>query len=179
MSLDLHLHEVVPRETHCPTCEVINVQDFPVEFKEKFADYLYDLDVSVIDWEQTIQKIVGMEYRSFCEDFELVLETDDQFFFAPKNNTNPLDSPELITIRAVETVRQILRHPHVTINRLGYQRKGMKDAFFNKFSNNQVIIDLEVARSMLSLCDNVDSMENFSENFVSNWTDTSFLMVQF
>ena len=179
MSLDLYLHEVVPQTMTCPSCEIINVQDFPEEFKAKFADYLFDVGVEVIDWEATIESAIGLNHQSFERLFEMFLEADGKFFFAPHDCENPMDSPRLVVISESELKFTRHNHPHVNIQRLGYQRQGMKDKFFEKFANNQVIIDFEAVKSMLPLCANVDAMESFSGNFVSNWTDTSFVMVQY
>ena len=59
MSLDLYHHEVVPQEMQCPTCEIINVQDFPDEFKAKFADYLFDVGVMVVDGKRRSSRLLG------------------------------------------------------------------------------------------------------------------------
>ena len=179
MSLDLHLHEVIPQTVTCGACEVINVQDFPEEFKAKFADYIFVEVVEVADWPSTIETIIGIYYSDFSRLFELFLEADEKFFFAPKGCENPMNSPNLLVIDSAELMFISSEHPHINIRRLGYQRHGMKDKFFEKFSNNQVVTDFEVVKSMLAMCDSVDSMENFSENFVSGWTDTSFVMVQY
>ncbi len=179
MSLDLYHHEVVPQEMQCPTCEIINVQDFPDEFKAKFADYLFDVGVMVVDWEKTIESIIGVHYGSFTDRYERFLEAGGKFYFAPKDCENPMDSESLVVIEEHELYQAKRIDPHITVRRLGYQRKGMKDSFFTKFANNQVIIDSESVHKMMSFCDSVDSMENFSEGFIDSWTDTSFVMVQY
>ena len=179
MSLDLYHHEVVSPETRCPSCEVVNAQDFPGEFKAKFADFLFDFDVMVIDWAQTIESIVGLHYDSFLAAYEPVLNSDGKYFFARHGCENPLSSETLIIINEDELKYIKRADPHLMVRRLGYQRKGMKDSFFANFSRDQVIIDSDVVRKMMAFCDSVDSMENFSEGFVDNWTDTSFVMMQY
>ena len=179
MSLGLYHHEVVSPETRCPSCEVVNVQDFPEEFKAKFADFLFDFDVMVIDWAQTIESIVGLHYDSFLAIYELVLNADGKYFFAQRGCENPLSSELLITVNE-DGLKYIKRtDPHIMVRRLGYQRKGMKDSFFANFSRDQVIIDDKIVHKMMTFCDSADSMENFSDGFVDNWTDTSFVMVQY
>ena len=90
-----------------------------------------------------------------------------------------MDSESLVVIEEHELYRAKRIDPHIMVRRLGYQRKGMKDSFFANFSRDQVIIDDKIVHKMMTFCDSVDSMENFSDGFVDNWTDTSFVMVQY
>ena len=179
MSLNLYHHEILPTGSNCLSCETVNVVEFPDEFKERFADYLFEVEVDVIDWVKTIEAVVGIEYTSFMQQNEMFLTAGGKAYFAKRGLPNPMESASLVVIDDEQLIYTSRSDPHVTVRRCGYQRKGMKDKFFARFEDSQIITDVQIIREMLKFCDSVESMENLSEGFIDNWTDTSFVMVQY
>lgn len=181
MGLDLSHFKVI-KEDEKPTFrpQEFNVVDFPEEFRTKFKDYLFYREVEYVDWESTFQKLMQLSFDEFHDRYDQFMETSEGVYhFCTKDHENPWDDPQkfAIHISQCETMEQ--NDPHVMATCEGYQRGCMKEIFYKTFDGNQVVIDEEVVKSMSKMCDGPECVENFIVQFILNWTDRSFVHVDY
>ena len=181
MGLDLSHFKVI-KEDEKPTFrpQEFNVVDFPEEFRTKFKDYLFYREVEYVDWESTFQKLMQLSFDEFHDRYDQFMETSEGVYhFCTKDHENPWDDPQkfAIHISQCETMEQ--NDPHVMATCEGYQRGCMKEILYKTFDGNQVVIDEEVVKSMSKMCDGPECVENFIEQFILNWTDRSFVHVDY
>lgn len=181
MGLDLsHFKVIKEDEQTLFRPQEFNVVDFPEEFKAKFKDYLYYQEVEYIDWRATFQKLMQLSFEEFYERYDQFMETSEGVYhFCTKDCDNPWDDPQkfAIHVNQCETLKQ--NDPHIKATCEGYQRGCMREEFYKTFDHNQAVIDESVVKSMSKMCDGPECVENFIEQFILNWTDRSFVHIDY
>ena len=184
MSLDI-LHHVVCEKDAVEagmreSTLVENIVDYPEEFKNKFADDIFYSKVAYVDWNKTFKKVVGLSANKFNEKF-LCYKVDehDTWHFVPVDCDNPISSKEKISITSEQQIKVMRRDPHIYARSKGSINYGMSTEFFEKFSNFEVICDLNKVKQMQQLTTTADAKEDFFSSFIYNWEDRSYVIVTY
>jgi hypothetical protein len=180
MGLDLYHHIVLKPDATAPGCEKENIAEFPECCKEKFKDFIFYENVTYIDWEATVQKLMQMSFDEFSDKYEQFMSrSDGLFYFCPAGSENPWADPNKFTISQNQCEMVVKGDPHLFIKCIGGQRGGVKGEFYRHFDSFEIICEKDKVKEIVQFCDGPEQVESFIENFLLNWSDLSFATVNY
>ena len=181
MGLDLY-HHIAVHPSDKTFTETLNVSEFPQEFLDKFADFLYVVPTDYIDWEATFQELMQMSAEEVFNEYDLGLQTpDDVYHFLKKDVENPWEEPgcHFTVVERQLKIAQVDNF-HINLGHGGGSMRGcMAPEFFDEYKPFTVLINKNDVSKMSKFCENADCMEMFIENFIANWEENSFLIAHY
>lgn len=177
---NLYHHIVVePSQTLGGPFELVNISKFPEEFKKRFADRVFYSDVEYNDIISVAAKKQGVTSEEFLNAFDHFLTQEGIAHFCLKGIENPWADPKTFSIPLIEALSYAVSDPHVIVKNVGFMRGCLNHKFFQQFDSFEIVTDAKVVSEIFNLCEGPECVEAFIDNFIINWTDNSFIQIDY